>query len=207
VYILPNGIKNEFSDKELEEIIRKKTKQNHLNFLFLSNMAPSKGPLDVLRFCKELKKKNIKFKCIFSGRSSDAKFIKVLNREISKLNLLEECKYLGGYDPSKRNKLLGEADFLIFPTKYPMECYPLVILEAFMAGVPVLSYNTGAIKEMISEEYLGVTSNKRTPKDLYNLFIKKRKKFNRKKIRRHFKNNFVLKIATEKLNKIILKEL
>ncbi|MCH7850079.1 MAG: glycosyltransferase family 4 protein [Nanoarchaeota archaeon] len=206
-YILPNGIKDETSTHELERIISKRKKEKKTNFLFLSNMIEEKGALDVLKFCNIIKKKKINFNCFFVGVSLDPTFEKIWNKELKKLRLERNCFYLGPKYGKEKNKIIANTDFLIFPTKYKMECYPLVILEALMYGIPVLSYDTGAIKDIIIKDFLGYVSSKKTPEDLVDNFLKIKNKVNRKKIRKYFKDNYTADKSEVALNKIILKEL
>lgn len=45
---------------------------------------------------------------------------------------------------------LQRVDVMLFPTQYPNEAQPLVLLEAWSAGAPVLAYNRGCIGGMAS---------------------------------------------------------
>ena len=45
--------------------------------------------------------------------------------------------------------ILNQTDFFILPTR--ADCTPIVIAEAFSAGVPVLATNTGGIPSLVSE--------------------------------------------------------
>jgi glycosyltransferase involved in cell wall biosynthesis len=45
--------------------------------------------------------------------------------------------------------ILNHTDFFILPTR--ADCTPIVIAEAFSAGVPVLASNTGGISSLVKE--------------------------------------------------------
>ena len=204
VYFLGNGIEDEISDKEFDMIIQLRQKVKIINFLFLSNMIEEKGPLDVLRFCKILKDRNIKFKCSFVGAFYSKDFKNKWDRKLKGLGLEKECRYLGAKYGGEKKEILKRANFLIFPTNYSMECYPLVILEAFMYGIPVLTYDTGAIGDIVRKDYLGCVSKEKNIDELFSLFLSLRKGYiDRKKIREYFKRNYTLNIAEKKLNMII----
>ena len=207
IYILPNGIENEISDEKIIQIIKQRQKSKTINFLFLSNMIEEKGPMDVLKFCKILKDKNIKFRCSFVGAFVDEKFKDNWEREIKNYNLETECNYLGPKYGDEKISIFSDTDFFIFPTKYSMECFPLVILESFMYGIPTLSYDVGAIADIINKNFLGIISKKKTLSDLVNGFFKIRSKVERSRIRNHFKKYYTLDVSGEKLNSIIEKEI
>jgi len=44
---------------------------------------------------------------------------------------------------------------LVFPSKYLNETYPVVLLEAMSAGIPVICYKNGAIPEIIDHNKTG----------------------------------------------------
>ena len=155
VYFVPNGIKDEINDQEFNKTIKKKAKNRELTLLFLSNMYETKGPLEVLKICNSLKD-HIKFKCFFVGNFPNREIEKKWLSLRKEYHLEKECVYLGPKYGKDKNEILGNTKFLIFPTQYENESFPVVILESFMFGIPVLSYNTGAIREMISQDYLGI---------------------------------------------------
>lgn len=205
VYFLGNGVEDEISDKKAERIFKERKKNKVLQLLFLSNMIESKGPADVLQLCSRLKKNRIKFECNFVGAFSDENFEKRWFAELKKRRLEKECKYLGAVYGDNKEMIWASANYLVFPTVYPMECYPLVILEAFMHGVPVLSYDTAAVREIISKDFLGYVSKKKNTDELYghlknNLGVK-----DWVRIREYFKRNYTIEIAGKKLNRIIEK--
>lgn len=208
INILPNGIKNEINEKEYNRIILNRAKNKKKKLLFISNMVEEKGALDVLRICKELDKKGVSFECYFAGPWQEENFENKWKKLIKELKLEEKCKYVGPKYGKDKAKLFSESDFFIFPTKYKNESFPLVILESFMYGIPVLSYNQGAIKEIISDDYLGYVSKNKKYQELSSELLKRiSKKSDSKKIREHFKKNYTIETAEENLKEIFYNEL
>ncbi len=204
IEILPNGIKEEIDEKKFKKIIQKRTRSKTKNLLFLSNMIESKGPLDVLNICSELNQKKVDFECLFVGRFHDNKFEKVFFKRLQELKLKKKCKYLGPKYGKEKFEILEETNYLILPTKYPEECFPVVILEAFMYGIPVLSYDNGAIQEMIAKDFLGYVSIQRKWEELFITLNKRFKKEEEpKKIRGEFKKKYTLKKSKGKLKKLL----
>ncbi len=204
IFIVPNAIRDELTDKEFKNIIEKRSKNKKKVLLFLSNMIESKGPLDVLNICEALKKEGVEFICNFVGVFSDEKFKTRFFNEIKKKGLQKECFYLGPKYGKDKLKILEGTDYLIFPTNYENEVFPLVILEALMFGIPVFSYKNAAIPEIISKDYLGFVAKRKDWKSLFkNLYDRLGHKENALKIREEFKNKYLLSISVDKLRHLL----
>lgn len=207
VKYIGNGIFDEITDKEFIKIINSRKKQKKITLLYLSNMIESKGPIDTLKICKGLQNKKINFECLFVGNFQDIKFKKTFEEKLKKLSLEKECKYLGPKYNQEKNEILSKTHFLIFPTTYPIECYPLVILEAFMFGIYVLSYDNAAIKDIISHPNLGKVANQNNYQELEK-DIKKRitNPPNTSFIRKTFKKDYTFNISETKLLSLLKHE-
>jgi len=204
VYVIPNGVPDELSEEEFEKIIMKRKKNKKPILLFLSNMVESKGPLDVLKICDLLNKDKIDFECWFVGVWSSKEFKKKWYGLLKKYELQNKCQYLGSKYGNEKKKILKRTNFLLFPTEYPLECYPLVILEAFMFGIPVFTYDNGAIKSIIKNKTLGFVSKKKSWEELYwYLRGNLKKQVNAEKVRKCFKRNYVFRIVEKRLMKIL----
>jgi len=202
VYYCPNGI-------PVIASVKSDKKGNQIpELLFLSNLMQSKGVFELLEALKILKNKKINFNCNFVGGEGDISS-QQFKQKVSELNLEDLITYHGkqfGYD---KYKLYNKSDVFILPTHN--ECFPLVILEAMMFGLPVISTNEGAIAEIIDDNETGFLVNKRDNVDLANkiqLLVenpslrksmgeKGREKFEKKYTLFHFEQNM-----TEILRKI-----
>lgn len=203
VYFNANGIDDVLGNKEFEKILKKKKGRKKKRLIFLSNMLESKGPLDALKICNLLQRDKINFECFFVGDWEEEKFKKKWFEYRKKNKLEKRCIFLGPKYGKEKTDILKESDFLIFPTKYPLECYPLVILEAFMMGIPAYSYDNGAIREIIGKNFLGHYSGLGEYEILYKKLKENIKKPQRnREIRRYFKNNFMFGMAEKRLRKI-----
>ena len=71
-----------------------------------------------------------------------------------------------------------------------------------MYGIRVFSYNTGAIKEMVSKKELGFVSSQGDWRSLLENITKKNKD-NPKNIRKQFKERFHISNSVRKIKKIL----
>jgi glycosyltransferase involved in cell wall biosynthesis len=64
-------------------------------------------------------------------------------------------RFMGGFDQSRTREVYAEIDVLVVPSLWP-ENSPLVIHEAFMAGVPVVGSRQGGIPELVTHDKNGL---------------------------------------------------
>jgi len=207
VYILPNCVKDELSEEEFQQIIKYRSKNYRPVLLFLSNMIESKGPLDVLKICNSLNKEGVDFECLFVGPWESEEIKMRWYEFLEQYDLREKCKYLGPKYGNEKKQIMKNTNFLIFPTRYKLETFGLVIIEAFMYGIPVVAYDNGGIKETIKHEWLGYMSLKKDYYDLYK-YIKKNihRQYDWYKIRRYFLENYSNEIIENQLVEIFRRE-
>lgn len=63
-------------------------------------------------------------------------------------------EWLGARSTSEVLGLMGDAAFLILPSVW-YEGFPLVLVEAFAAGLPIIASRLGAMEELVAEGYTG----------------------------------------------------
>ena len=123
-------------------------------------------------------------------------------------------KYLGKKYGDDKQLVLSNAEIFAFPTHYANECFPLVLLEAMAAGLPVISTFEGGIPDIIEE---GITGFLLPQKDSEALAVKlelliknpelrqKMGKAGRLKFEKEFKFEMFEKRLKEILQKIVEK--
>lgn len=108
--------------------------------LFLGRVEPFKGVLTLLQACKETPD----FEIRLAGRGS----LYEKGQRVADAEGLTKVRFLGFQTGSDLSRQLGESRFVVLPS----ECYencPMVILEAFSAGKPVIASRIGGIPELI----------------------------------------------------------
>jgi len=123
--------------------------------LFLSNMVPEKGIYDLAEAARILQDEGSELEVVFVGpflnqqvREAFLEFIRN-----NKLEAVVTCT--GPAYGSARVQHLLEADLFAFPSYYGPEAFPLVILEAMSAGLPVVASANGAIPEIVDDGVSG----------------------------------------------------
>ena len=160
VFICPNGIK----DIASENI--SKRDNAHPQLLFLSNLIKTKGVLDLIEACKLLREKKLAFGCTVIGAESAEITAKAFQELIEKDRLQDCVKYVGPKFGSDKEDYYKKAEIFVFPTYYPNECFPLVLLEAMQYGLPCISTNEGAIPDIVDNGKTGFVINKKSPAEL-----------------------------------------
>jgi glycosyltransferase involved in cell wall biosynthesis len=122
--------------------------------LYLSNLFRSKGIDDVLAACAILRQRNIDFTLDIAGAEGDVSMGE-LTQSIHVLSLSNHCHCHGPVDADIRTKLLSNANLFLFPSRYPNEAQPLVVLEAMAAGVPVITSNIGTLVDIVRDGETG----------------------------------------------------
>ena len=136
-----------------------------VTILFFAHMLKVKGVFDLLQACVILNNRGVDFVCNFVGSWYDIEEEEFLTF-LRKNKIEGKIFFLGPqYGPDKERVLSG-ADIFSLPTFYPMECFPLGILEAMRWGLPVVTTNEGAIPEIIDDGKNGFIINKNDPEAL-----------------------------------------
>jgi len=157
-FIVENGIlKNEKSNITIKE-------HNIPKILYLSNIEETKGILDLINACKLLFEQRIKFELSIVGG-----IVKSIPKE-KFMGIIEDkqeyIKYLGPKYGKDKEDILESSDIFVFPTYYPNECFPLVVLEAMQAGLPVVSTYEGAIPDIVDDGQTGFIVKQRNVEEL-----------------------------------------
>ena len=204
VFICPNGIPETLTAEPSAE------RHNPVpRLLFLSNLLESKGVLVLLDALKILKDKGYSFVCDFVGGETAEIDAARFEREVENRGLNKYVGYLGKKYGEEKNEVYGKADVFVFPTHYPNECFPLVLLEAMEQSVPCVSTDEGGISGIISEGETGFMVGKRDAAALaekleYLMFHPEKRKRMGENGRRKMKEQFTLRKFEERMTEILI---
>jgi glycosyltransferase involved in cell wall biosynthesis len=166
IYILPNAIKNEISNNEILGIQKRRRDARAINILFLSNMDKTKGWPKLLEACKILKERGINFSCNFVGAWVAKRDEECFIDFVKKNSLERNVSYLGKKTGAEKNKVFANANVFVFPTEYKLETFGLVILEAMMFALPVISNSIATIPSTIQDEKSGFVLKSNSPNEI-----------------------------------------
>ena len=165
VFICPNGIP--VTDVEYKE-------RNNLvpHLLFLSNLIESKGVFVLFDALKILSDKGCPFVCDFVGGETAEIDRKRFAEEIEERELNKLVFYHGKKYGNDKDDMFQNADIFVFPSYYPNECFPLVLLEAMQFGLPIVTTKEGAIADIVTDSVNGLICKKNNAQSLADCIFK-----------------------------------
>tara|TARA_Y100001970_G_scaffold293548_1_gene441131 strand:- start:1538 stop:2698 length:1161 start_codon:yes stop_codon:yes gene_type:complete len=101
--------------------------------------------------------KNINYPLIIAGSGPLENELKCLNQK--------NINFIGNQDKKKIIELMNSATFLVIPSIW-YEGFPMVILEAYSAGLPVIGSKIGSVGEVVNDNITGLHFEPNNSKDL-----------------------------------------
>jgi glycosyltransferase involved in cell wall biosynthesis len=115
--------------------------------LYLSNLLPEKGCFDLIEAIRSLNGAAADWEVRIVG-SGTPEVTQRLERELANLSdNAASVRMLGALHGEKKNAQFRWADAFVYPSYYPLEGQPLVLLEALAAGLPIVSTRHAGIPE------------------------------------------------------------
>ena len=156
VFVCGNGIPSAAIESFVSAPIDAASPEDKIpHILFLSNLLISKGVVVLLDSLKVLKEKGCRFVCDFVGGETVEMDAAMFQNEVAKRGLEDMVVYHGRKYGSDKEAFLNAADMFVFPTFYPNECFPLVLLEAMQHRLPCVSTTEGGIPGIIDDGKTG----------------------------------------------------
>ena len=121
-----------------------------LRILFLGQLIRGKGADLLLDALVDLELMDIDFQCTIAG---DGKDRAMLEKKVEKLLLSDKIHFTGFVCDTEA--LWDDCDILFVPSRW-QEPFGLVGLEAMAHGVPVIAFDTGGVREWLSDAENGI---------------------------------------------------
>jgi glycosyltransferase involved in cell wall biosynthesis len=142
--VLPN-----FKKVEQIEIVKKE-----LKFVYIGTITKSKGVFDIINAIE-----NLRIPFHFYGPMDLDKEDQILFES----KLTEEIEYKGYLNILNNEieayRILSEYTVLVFPSYYPGEGFPGVFIDAFIAGLPIITTNWNMNEEIVIHGFNGKIIN------------------------------------------------
>ena len=158
IHVVPNFAADSlFADEEA--IDARFSAPGPLRVLFLSNLIPGKGHLDLLEAYLHLDRdlRNsivLDFAGAFESPKHEASFLDRIRRH-------RQIRYHGTVAGDTKRRLFHEAHVFCLPTYYPYEGQPISILEAYASGCAVITTDHSGIRDVFSAPTNGYEVAKR----------------------------------------------
>lgn len=161
----PVVVVNNYADPALraseEELARKRASRVPLRVLFLSNMLPGKGHIELLRACVLLQRTHAgRIHVDFAGRAPTGPDAREFDRLVRSL---PDVTYHGSVHAEQRRDLFVGAHVFCLPTYYAYEGQPFSILEAYGAGACVITTAHAGIPDIFADGINGCFVAPRDP--------------------------------------------
>jgi glycosyltransferase involved in cell wall biosynthesis len=145
----------------IEIKIHKKQKNltDKYHFFTLTRLVKRKNISNVLKAIKILKERGINFLYCIAGNGKEYERLIELTKI---LHIEDRAIFLGAVSEEQKSFLYSWADLFILPSKEledSIEGYGIVFIEANSYGVPVISGNTGGMKEAVIDGVTGYHCN------------------------------------------------
>lgn len=141
---------------------RNLTRESH-KLLFISRFDESKGIFDVIRALKYLKGQ---CEDVFLTLAGDGNEKSRAEELVFQLNLSERAKFVGWVSEEEARSLYNQSTLLVFPTYFYQEGFPMVILHALAAGLPIITTRYRAMADYLKEPDNCLFVSPRSPEEL-----------------------------------------
>lgn len=114
---------------------------------YLANLSAAKGLADVIETITQSNAAGLPLRFVVAGPFEDLSAESAFKSRMASLPNLE---YMGPVYGADKEKFYQGIDLFIFPTRYPHEAEPLVVLEALAHGRPVIAFGRGCIPALLA---------------------------------------------------------
>ncbi|ROR39152.1 glycosyltransferase family 4 protein [Caminibacter pacificus] len=197
VYYLPNGVENNLSEEEFENILENRFNSEKIQVLYLNHLIDMKGYMETLFLAKEFRDVIFNFAGKFGTKDDENYFYDFLKK-----NNMENVIYHGFVIGEKKEELLKKSHALCYISKN--DAFPLTLLEAFSYGIPVFTTNEGSISYIVDEKS-GMIVNSLDEENLKNKFREFLDKYINKETSQYCRKRYLENFTLEKFEKNLIR--
>lgn len=140
--------------------IRPQTRDRPLKVGFLANLITEKGVDTAIEIHRRAHQRGIPIELYLAGP--------VVNAEVEQiLTMMDPAQtktvfVLGPLKGVEKSEFFGAIDVFLFPSRYPYEAQPLVVLEAMSAGLPIIATSCGYVDDLLADSGLDTLGKDQT---------------------------------------------
>ena len=135
--------------------------------LFIGRLVEEKGLADLLDALAFLRDRHQDMTLVVIGEGQDRPFFE---KQVHDRGLADQVMFTGWLDSDQIPKYLAAADIFVAPSRTApngwVEAQGLTIIEAMMAGLPVIATNSGGIVDSVCHDASGLLVPERSPTEL-----------------------------------------
>ncbi len=128
-----------------------------MHFVFLSRVEEYKGCTDIIAGVDALNQEGYrgKFDVVFYGRESeDASYAKLFQEMVDTHNEVEYKGLLNLRDTNNYDEL-AQYDVMLFPTYWHGEGFPGIVIDAYIASLPIIASDWNLNKDVVEDDMTG----------------------------------------------------
>ena len=169
VTVIPNGIEYDLFRVEPDRgrIHRQFVYPDRRMVLFVGRLVYEKGVQTVIEAMPKVLEEVPDLCFLVAGTGPHARALQAM---VDELGLSHKIKMLGFVDSEALVKFYKSADLTVVPSLY--EPFGMVVLEAMVAGCPVIVADTGGLKEIVVHEETGLRFRPGDPESLAHAMIR-----------------------------------
>jgi glycosyltransferase involved in cell wall biosynthesis len=161
----------------------------------LGRMVEKKGFDDLIRACSILKDKGVTFHLGIAGDGPQRKYLHDL---VNASDLTGDISFQGPLPHDRVPAWMRELDLFVLPCRKDsqgdMDGIPVVLMEAMLSGVPVVSTRLSGIPELVEDGKTGILAAQDAPEDLALAIIRIHSD---EQLRDRLRKNAVSRVETE----------
>lgn len=135
-----------------------------IRILFLSNLAPDKGWRILLKAARQICSRRSEVEVVFHGKPAFEDTAEVIAAEFGGDDAGGRIRYEGAVYGERKWQALADADIFCFPSLH--EAFPLSVLEAMAAGLPIVASRVGAVADALKDGNGGILVSPGSPDEL-----------------------------------------
>jgi glycosyltransferase involved in cell wall biosynthesis len=158
VAVVPNGV-----DLEQTEPVERTRSDDTITTLFLSSLFPSKGVLVFIEALARARELRPALRGVIAGSWPSEEERADAIALVRRLSLGESVVFAGPVEGAEKARLFRSVDVFCFPSFYPLEGQPLVVIEAMAAGLPVVATAWRGIADTVVDGETGFLVDEPAP--------------------------------------------